>query len=211
MKKQIPKGLYAITAENFSNGKDNIVVVKEMLDSGIKILQYRDKYKSKFEKFKQCEIIRKLTLDNDCFFIVNDDIDIALAVQSDGVHIGQDDIPLKKVRELTGENITIGLSTHSPEQALLAVEQGADYIGVGPIYKTFTKENVIDPVGLNYLDFCVRNIAIPKIAIGGIKLSNLLEVYRHSPENICMVTEITSSSNIGLTIKKAQEIMHDYC
>lgn len=211
MKKQMPKGLYAITAENFSNGKDNIVVVKEMLDSGIKILQYRDKYKSKLEKFKQCEIIRKLTLDYDCFFVVNDDIDIALTIQSDGIHIGQDDLPLKKVRKLTRENIAIGLSTHSPEQALFAVEQGADYIGVGPIYKTFTKENIVDPVGLNYLDWCVSNIAIPKAAIGGIKLSNLVEVYRHSPENICMVTEITSSSSIGLTIKKAKEIMHDYC
>ena len=211
MKKQIPKGLYAITAENFSNGKDNIIVVKEILDAGIKILQYRDKYKSKFEKFKQCEIIRKLTLDYGCFFIVNDDVDIALAVQSDGIHIGQDDLPLKKIRELTGEDIVIGLSTHSPEQALHAVKQGANYIGVGPIYKTFTKKNVVDPVGLNYLDFCVKNIAIPKVAIGGIKLSNLLEVYLRSPENICMVTEITSSSNIGLTIKKAQEIIHDYC
>jgi thiamine-phosphate pyrophosphorylase len=149
-------------------------------------------------------------LDYDCFFIINDDIDIALIVQSNGIHIGQDDLPIIKVREIIGNDVTIGLSTHSPQQALLAVEQGADYIGVGPIYKTFTKDNVVTPVGLNYLDFCATNIKIPKVAIGGIKLGNLLEVCKYSPENICMVTEITSSSSIDLTIKKAREVMNDY-
>jgi thiamine-phosphate pyrophosphorylase len=203
MKKQIPKGLYAITAENFSNGSDNITVVKQMLDAGIKILQYRDKHKTKLEKFKQCEIIRKLTLDYGCFFIVNDDIDVALSVCSDGVHIGQDDLPLIKTRELVGNDVTIGVSTSLPKQALLAQEQGADYIGAGPIYKTLTKDNAA-PVGLDYLDFCARNITIPKVAIGGIKISNLHEVYRYKPDNVCMITEITSSENICATIKDIQ-------
>jgi thiamine-phosphate pyrophosphorylase len=211
MKKQMPKGLYAITAENFSNGKDNIAVVKEMLDAGIKILQYRDKYKTKLEKFRQCEIIRKLTLNYSVFFVINDDIDIVLSVESDGLHLGQDDLPVIKARDIVGCNVNIGVSTHSPKQALLAAEQGADYIGVGPIYKTFTKSNVVDPVGLDYLDFCVKNIKIPKVAIGGIKLSNLAEVCVYKPCNICMVTEITASENIGLAIKKAKEVLNDYC
>jgi thiamine-phosphate pyrophosphorylase len=204
MKKQIPKGLYAITAENFSNGKDNITVVKQMLDADIKILQYRDKYKTKLEKFKQCEIIRKLTLDYGCFFIVNDDIDIALAVCSDGIHIGQDDLPLIKARELAGNNMIIGVSTNLPKQALLAQEQGADYIGAGPIYKTFTKDDAACPVGLDYLDFCAKNITIPKVAIGGIKISNLREVCKYKPDNVCMITEITLSENIYATIKDIQ-------
>jgi thiamine-phosphate pyrophosphorylase len=209
MKKQMPKGLYTITAENFSNGKDNISVAKEMLDAGVKILQYRDKYKSKLEKLRQCEIIRKLTLEYECFFIINDDIDIALTLKSDGIHLGQDDLPIAKAREITGHSITtIGLSSHSPKQALLAVEQGADYIGVGPIYKTSTKDSTTDPVGLEYLDFCMKNITVPKVAIGGIKLSNLPEICKYKPDNICMVTEITSSKNIRLTIKKAQEAIN---
>jgi thiamine-phosphate pyrophosphorylase len=206
MKNQMPKGLYAITAENFSSGKDNISVVKEMLDAGIKILQYRDKYKTKLEKFKQCEVIRKLTLDYNVFFIVNDDIDIALSLQSEGIHLGQDDLPLVKAREIAGPNITIGISTHLPKQALFAAEHGADYIGVGPIYKTFTKDNV-NPTGLEYLDFCVKNIKIPKIAIGGIKFSNLIEVCRYNPENVCMITEITASENIGFAVKRAKELL----
>jgi thiamine-phosphate pyrophosphorylase len=209
MKKQMPKGLYAITAENFSNGKDNISVVKEMLDAGIKILQYRDKYKTKLEKFKQCEVIRKLTLDYNVFFIVNDDIDIALSLQSEGIHLGQDDLPLAKARKIAGPDITIGISTHLPKQALLAAEYGADYIGIGPIYKTFTKDNAVNPVGLEYLDFCVKNIKIPKVAIGGIKFSNLLEICRYNIENVCMITEITASENIGFTVKKAKEAIND--
>ncbi|MDR1511265.1 MAG: thiamine phosphate synthase [Endomicrobium sp.] len=207
MKKQIPKGLYLITAENFSNSKDNVIVVKEMLDAGIKILQYRDKYKSKLEKFKQCEIIRKLTLDYECLFIINDDIDIALTLKSDGIHLGQNDLPITKAREIVGHNIIIGISTHSPEQAKFAVEHGADYIGVGPIYKTFTKENVVDPVGLEYLRFCMKNIKVPKMAIGGIKFSNLSKVCKYKPDNICMVTEITSAQDIKFAIKKAQEVI----
>ncbi|MDR2666228.1 MAG: thiamine phosphate synthase [Endomicrobium sp.] len=209
MKKQLPKGLYAITAENFSNGKDNITIVKEILDAGIKILQYRDKHKSKLEKLKQCETIRKLTLNYECLFIINDDIDIALAIQSDGIHLGQEDLPISKVREIVRHNIIVGVSTHSPKQARSAVEYGADYIGVGPIYKTFTKENIVDPVGLEYLSFCIKNIVVPKVAIGGIKLSNLSEVCRHKPENICMVTEITSAQDIKLIIKKAQEVIEN--
>jgi thiamine-phosphate pyrophosphorylase len=206
----MPRGLYAITAENFSNGKDNIYIVKEMLDAGIKILQYRDKYKTKLEKFEQCEIIRRLTLDYNVFFIINDDIDIALSLQSEGIHLGQNDLPLVKAREIVGPDMAIGISTHLPKQALLAAEHGADYIGVGPIYKTFTKDNVVDPVGFGYLDFCVKNIEIPKVAIGCIKLSNLLEICRYNPENICMVTEITASENIGFTVKKAKEAINDY-
>ncbi|MDR3071366.1 MAG: thiamine phosphate synthase [Endomicrobium sp.] len=208
MKKQLPKGLYAITAENFSNGRDNITVAKEVLDAGVKVLQYRDKYKTKLEKLKQCEQIRKLTLEYNAFFIVNDDIDIALAVTSDGVHLGQDDLPISTARIIVSDKMSIGISTHSPAQALAAQEHGADYIGVGPIFKTFTKDNICDFVGLDYLDFCVKNIKIHKVAIGGIKLSNIKQICRFKPEGICMVTEITSSSYIKETINHALEVMH---
>lgn len=210
MKIEIPKGLYIITAENFSNGKSNIETVKELLDTGIKILQYREKKKTKLEKLKQCEIIRQLTLNYNCFFIINDDIDIALSVNSDGLHLGQDDLPLLKARAIVGQNMIIGVSTHNPEQANKAVANGADYIGVGPIFQTFTKENVINAVSLKYLEYCVMHIKIPKVAIGGIKLYNLSEVAKYKPENICMVTEIVGAKNISKTINKAKKIINDY-
>ncbi|MDR3195477.1 MAG: thiamine phosphate synthase [Endomicrobium sp.] len=209
MKKQTPKGLYAITAENFSNGRDNITVVKEMLDAGVKTLQYRDKYKTKLEKFNQCETIRKLTSDYNVFFVVNDDIDIALAVESDGLHLGQDDLPILKARSIVGDNMAIGVSTHSPAQALAAQEQGVDYIGVGPIFKTFTKDNVCTPVGIEYLKYCVKNIKVHKVAIGGIKLSNIGQICKFRPDSICMVTEITASPNIKNTVRQALEGIND--
>jgi thiamine-phosphate pyrophosphorylase len=209
MKKQMPKGLYAITAENFSNGQDNITVVKEMLDAGVKTLQYRDKYKTKLEKFKQCEIIRNLTLGYNVFFVVNDDIDIALAIESDGLHLGQDDLPISCARKIVGDNMVIGISTHSPIQALAAQEQGADYIGVGPIFKTFTKDNVCEPVGLEYLKYCIKIIKVHKVAIGGIKLSNIGQIYKFRPDSICMVTEITSSLSIKNAVNKALEVIND--
>jgi thiamine-phosphate pyrophosphorylase len=103
----------------------------------------------------------------------------------------------------------IGVSTHSPEQALEAQEEGADYIGVGPIFKTFTKDNVCAPVGLEYLKYCLNNIKVHKVAIGGIKLSNLNEICKFHPESICMVTEITSSPNIKDTVRQALEAIND--
>ncbi|MDR2811821.1 MAG: thiamine phosphate synthase [Endomicrobium sp.] len=209
MKKQIPKGLYAITAENFSNGRDNITVVKEMLDAGVKILQYRDKYKTKSEKFKQCEIIRKLTLDYNVFFAVNDDIDIALAVESDGLHLGQNDMPISCARKIVSNNMVIGISTHSPSQSLTAQDQGADYIGVGPIFKTFTKDNVCAPVGFEYLKYCIKTIKVHKVAIGGIKLSNIGQICKFHPDSICMVSEITTSPNIKDTVRQALEVIND--
>ncbi|MDR2436825.1 MAG: thiamine phosphate synthase [Endomicrobium sp.] len=205
----MPKGLYAITAENFSNGCDNITIVKEMLDAGIKTLQYRDKYKTKLEKFKQCETIRKLTLDYNVFFVVNNDVDIALAVESDGLHLGQDDLPIYNARKIVGGNMLIGVSTHSPAQALEAQKQGADYIGVGPIFKTFTKDNVCAPVGLEYLKYCIGNIKVHKVAIGGIKLSNINQICKFHPESICMVTEITASQNIKDTVRQALGVIND--
>jgi thiamine-phosphate pyrophosphorylase len=209
MKKQMPKGLYAITAENFSNGRDNITIVNEMLDAGIKTLQYRDKYKTKLEKFKQCEIIRKLTLEYNVFFVVNDDVDIALAVESDGLHLGQDDLPISNARKIVGDNMFIGVSTHSPTQALEAQKQGADYIGVGPIFKTLTKDNVCAPVGFEYLKYCINNIKVHKVAIGGIKLSNIKQICKFHPESICMVTEITASQNIKDIVRQALEVIND--
>ena len=207
MKKAVPRGLYAITAENMSRGRSNIEVVGALIEGGVKIIQYRDKEKSKLEKFRQCEIIRQLTEYAGVCLIINDDIDIALAVDADGVHLGQDDLPIENARKIVGSKI-IGISTHSPAQAEKAVSDGADYIGVGPIYKTATKIHAA-PVGFEYLKYCVENIKIPKVAIGGIKLSNLADIAAFKPENICMVSELTEAQDIVRTIQAAKEIIDD--
>jgi thiamine-phosphate pyrophosphorylase len=130
------------------------------------------------EKYRECLAIRELTSRAGALFIVNDDPALAIAVKADGVHIGQDDMPIEAARSVLGAGMIIGVSTHSPEQALDAVRRGADYIGVGPLFVTSTKTDVCAPVGLEYLEFAVKNIGIPFVAIGGIKRHNLPEVVK---------------------------------
>ena len=149
--------LYCLTAEKFSRGRSNIEVVREMLEADVKLVQYREKEKKAGVKLSECRVIREMTRQAGAAFIVNDDIDIAILVEADGVHVGQEDLPVECVRELVGPDMAIGLSTHSPEQAVDAIRRGADYIGVGPIFRTYTKDDVVDPVGLEYLDYVVAN------------------------------------------------------
>lgn len=199
--------IYCITAEEYSNGRDNIEVVRQMLSSGIKVIQYREKEKSMLEKYRQCLKIRDMTAASGATFIVNDHIDIGLAVEADGVHLGQDDIPVEKAREITGGKMIIGLSTHSPQQAQDAVTRGADYIGVGPLFKTFTKKDVCEPVGLEYLDYVVENISIPFVAIGGVKLGNIGMVKERGAKCISLVTEIVGAENIPEMIENIRRVL----
>ncbi|RCX20125.1 thiamine-phosphate diphosphorylase [Anaerobacterium chartisolvens] len=206
-RQKLGAGLYCLTAEEFSKGRSNIQVVQEMINAGVKIIQYREKEKKLADKFSQCVKLRELTRREGVTFIINDNIDMAMMVGADGVHIGQDDLPIEKVRELVGQEMIIGLSTHSPAQAQDAVARGADYIGVGPIYKTFTKKDVCDPVGLEYLQYAVDNIDIPFVAIGGIKESNMHEVVSRGAKCIAMVTEIVGAENIEQKIRSINNKM----
>jgi thiamine-phosphate pyrophosphorylase len=158
------------------------------------------------EKYLECIEIRELTKKYNSTFIVNDHVGLALSCNADGVHIGQDDLPLKEVRKIMGEGRIIGISTHNPSQAVEAEKSGADYIGVGPIFKTSTKVDVCEPVGLTYLDFVVRNIKIPFVAIGGIKEKNLLSVVERGARCAALVTEITEAENIGEKILNLRKI-----
>ncbi|ABO48626.1 thiamine-phosphate pyrophosphorylase [Desulforamulus reducens MI-1] len=189
-------GLYGITAEEYSLGRSNYAVIKAMINAGIKVIQYREKEKKLREKYQECLDIRKLTQQAGVTFIVNDHIDLALMVGADGVHIGQDDLPPEKVRQLVGEKMIIGLSTHSPLQAQAALAAGVDYIGVGPIFATRTKKDVCQPVGLEYLEYVVKNIPLPFVAIGGIKEHNLSEVSKRGAQCAALVTEIVGAKDI---------------
>jgi thiamine-phosphate pyrophosphorylase len=211
MKKQsnkplFPLGIYGITAEKFSLGRSNLEVVQEMIKGGIGIIQYREKrpHKSSREMLEECRVIRRMTREAGVLFIVNDYVDIAQLVDADGVHVGQDDFPVAEVRRLIGPDKLIGLSTHNPEQAAAAVIAGADYIGVGPIFSTRTKDDVCAPVGLGYLDQVVRTCSLPFVAIGGIKEHNLKQVLDHGARTVCLVTEIVGAGEIAATARRLQ-------
>ncbi len=199
-----PSGIYGITAEKFSAGRSNADVVRQMIAGGVRIIQYREKrpHKSARAMLDECILIRKLTREAGVLFIVNDYPDIARLVDADGVHVGQDDYPVAEVRRLIGPDKLIGLSTHGPEQAAAAVAAGADYIGVGPIFSTQTKDDVCAAVGLDYLDHVVKTCPLPFVAIGGIKEHNLGEVLAHGARTVCLVTEIVGAADIAATVRR---------
>ncbi len=207
-KKQLPEGIYGVLGEKFSLGRSNVEVAAMMVDAGIDILQYREKVQDKScrQMLEECEQIRKITADARVPFIVNDHLGIAMMVGADGIHQGQDDLPVKKIRKIV-PRMMIGCSTHSPDQAKKALADGADYIGVGPVFTTRTKQDVCDAVGLGYLEYVAKTHDIPFVAIGGIKRHNLGEVLARGARTVCLVTEIISARNIADRITEIRKIM----
>jgi thiamine-phosphate pyrophosphorylase len=206
-----PAGIYGITAEQFSRGRTNEQVVEAMIQGGVSIVQYREKrpLKSHRQMLAECRRIRSLTRAAGVLFIVNDYVDIAMLADADGVHVGQDDLPVLDVRRLIGPDKLIGLSTHAPEQIRRAEAEGADYIGVGPIFSTQTKEDVCEPVGFEYLAYAAANTSLPIAAIGGIKTHNIAEVARHGAKTICLVTEIVGAQDIARTVQSLRRLIKD--
>ncbi|GHU91573.1 thiamine-phosphate synthase [Deltaproteobacteria bacterium] len=200
--------LYAITDARLCRGRPLADVARALLDAGVRILQYREKKLKAGQMLEECRLLRRMTLEAGACFIVNDHIDIALLVEADGVHIGQEDLPVPEARRLMGQQAIIGLSTHTPEQAVAAVAAGADYIGVGPIFATQTKEDVVAPVGCVYLDWAARNRALPFVAIGGIKEHNIGEVVRHGAYCCALVSELVGALDIAAKVAAVRRAMH---
>ncbi|WP_300370397.1 thiamine phosphate synthase [Brachyspira sp.] len=211
--KYFKDSIYCVTAEDFSKGRNNIEVVKSMLEAGIKIVQYREKdnpNKYMREKYEECLKIRELTKDYDALFIIDDYADLAMAVDADGVHIGQKDIPIEAVRKIVGYDKIIGLSTTNEKEALESINTSADYIGIGPIFSTNTKPDANESTGIDYLDYVANNLDVPFVCIGGIKLNNMDLLIEHKAMSLCMLTEIVSSEDIKakceLLIKKMKRL-----
>lgn len=194
--------IYGTTADGYSLGRGNVETVRLMVAAGIKVIQYREKDKPTQQMYEECLAIRELTSNSGVMFIVNDHVDLAQVVGADGVHIGQDDLPPEAVRELVGDKMVIGLSTHSPAQAQAAMHLAGiiDYIGVGPIFVTKTKKDVCEPVGLAYLEYVVNNISLPFVAIGGIKEHNIELVRARGARIISLVTEIVAAPDIAAKV-----------
>ena len=207
----LPQGIYGILAEKFSRGRDNVTVARLMIEGGIDVIQYREKRHEKTmqEMYAECLAIRKITREAGIPFIVNDFADLALIVKADGVHVGQDDLPVTALRDLVGDQMMIGCSTNCPAHAEKAIKDGADYIGVGPVFATQTKEDVSDVVGLSYLNHVATRYTIPFAAIGGIKKNNLADVLGQGARCVCLVTEIVGASDIPETIRAIKKIYND--
>ncbi|OGW30223.1 MAG: thiamine-phosphate diphosphorylase [Nitrospirae bacterium GWC2_42_7] len=163
-------------------------MVKAVLDAGIKFIQLREKEGSRRQMYEDAIRLRELTRSFNAALIINDYADIALAVDADGVHLGQDDLPLKEARKIMGKKI-IGISTHNLEQAKVAENGGADYIGFGPVFHTTTKD-AGTPRGVYDLRIIKENVNIPVIAIGGITLHNIKSVIDAGADAAAVATAV---------------------
>ena len=165
-------------------------VVGIVLRAGVKCIQYRDKVLSRREIYENAVILRKLTGAYDAVLIINDHADIASAVNADGVHLGQEDLPLKEARSIMRNRI-IGISTHTLEQAKEAELEGADYIGFGPVFHTTTKD-AGPPRGVAELKRITETVGVPVMAIGGINLQNIASVMNAGADAVAVATAICS-------------------
>ena len=201
--------IYAITDAGLSLGRPLEEVVSALLGAGVRIVQYREKKLKAGAMLEECRLLRRLTSEAGACFIVNDHIDIAMLVGADGVHVGQEDLPVPEVRRLVGPDMIVGLSTHMPEHAREARGLGADYIGVGPIFATKTKEDVVAPVGYEYLDWVARHADVPFVAIGGIKQHNIAEVARHGARCCSLVSELVGAPDIRARVEAVRNAMRE--
>jgi len=181
-------GLCFITDQKVS-GLSYEDMTHKVLLKGVRWIQFREKERSRHDIYGEAIRLRRLTKNYDAVLIVNDFPDIAICAGADGVHLGQDDLPLKEARKIMGRNRIIGISTHSLEQATVAEEDGADYIGFGPIFPTLTKD-AGRPKGIEMLHEVKKKVNIPVVAIGGINLVNVKSVLHTGVDAIAVASAI---------------------
>lgn len=189
------RGLHVIVDGEHTLGRGHADVASAALRGGACVIQLRDKRLTVRELYPIALELREITREYGAVFIVNDSVELALAVDADGVHLGQEDMPADVARRLMGPDRIIGVSTHSVDEAMAAERDGADYIGFGPMYVTATKDAgaAKGPEGLKLVRGCVR---IPVVAIGGIKASNAKQVIEAGADGIAVITAVTAAADI---------------
>ncbi|HXX80366.1 MAG TPA: thiamine phosphate synthase [Thermodesulfovibrionales bacterium] len=176
------------------------------LETGVGWIQYREKEKTRREIYHEAKRLRRLTAEYGATLVVNDHVDIALAVEADGVHLGQDDLPLKEARRILGDRI-IGISTHSLTQAADAEHDGADYVGFGPVFFTTTKD-AGEAKGLEMVSVIRRAVRIPVVAIGGISAENLSLVMEAGADAVAVASAVLKG-DISENVRSFMRILRD--
>jgi thiamine-phosphate pyrophosphorylase len=197
-------GLCFITGRKSSNLPYGDMVFRA-LNAGVRWVQYRDKDRTAREIYEEAVRLRSITRKFRAVLIVNDHPDIAFATGADGVHLGQDDLPLAEARKLMGKDAIIGISTHTIEHAIIARRGGADYIGFGPVFQTTTKDAGA-PQGTGMLREVKKGVDIPVVAIGGINIGNIREVIEAGADAIAVASAILTG-DIGKNMKAFMEIL----
>jgi thiamine-phosphate pyrophosphorylase len=197
------KGYYFITDSELSlagNEKD----VRCAVSCGVEVVQYRNKNAETRLMYEEAMRLREICRDS--IFLINDRVDIALATDADGVHLGQSDMPCLAARKLLGQERIIGVTVHNLAEALQAESIGADYLGVSPIFQTTTKPDAGKPAGIRLIEEIRARVKIPLIAIGGINHFNASEVVRAGADGLCAISCVIAKENVREEITKFQEI-----
>lgn len=201
MKPVIDYSIYLVTDEACLHGRPLLECVEEALAAGVTLVQYRAKAADGGVLYAEACKLKELCDKYGVPLIINDRLDIALAVGAAGVHLGQDDLPCAVARKLLGEDFIIGVSAHNPAEAVKAVSEGADYLGCGAVFGTATKHDVAK-LGLENLRAIRKAVAVPMVGIGGITADNYAEVLATGADGAAIVSGILAQDDIGAVVKK---------
>ncbi len=202
----IDYSLYLVTDAALSNGRSTREVVEAAIRGGVTVVQYREKSASTRRMIEEALELRALCRRRSVPFIVNDRVDVALAANADGVHVGQEDMPAAIARRLVGPGRLVGVSVETIDQARQAQADGADYIGASPIFSTPTKPDAAPPMGIEGLRELARLCQIPVIAIGGINRTNAAEVLQAGAAGIAVVSAIVSAGDVEHAARELKRI-----
>jgi thiamine-phosphate diphosphorylase len=193
--------LYVVTDRAWTGNKTLYEQIKEALENGVTCVQLREKNLDEASFIEEAKKISVLCRQYNTPFIVNDNVNVAIASNADGIHIGQEDMGLKDVRKIVGENMIIGISAHTVEEAKFAQENGADYIGIGAVFETSTK-NDVDVIPYEKVKSICDAVDIPKVAIGGINAENILKLKGSGIDGVAVVSAIFGAKDIGKATKE---------
>lgn len=195
--------LYPVISSEFTGGRDVLDILRAVLDGGARMVQLREKNRCKKELYRLALEYRRLTAASQALLIINDHLDVALASGADGVHLGQDDLPLEAALAVPGADVLLlGRSTHSLAQALEAAAAGAAYVNLGPLYPTQTKQLTMDCLGDAIVGQAAGRLPIPFTVMGGIKERHLPKLLSLGARKIAMVTEVTMAPDVAAQVRK---------
>lgn len=198
--------LYIITDEELSKGRSHFEIARAAIAGSADVIQLRDKKTESLKLYQSALEIRALTRGTGIPFIMNDRLDIALAADTDGLHVGQDDLPAKIARKLLGPHKILGVSVSSEEEAVQAEKEGADYLGVGPIFEARgTKADAGEPRGLQLIKSIHKKCRLPIVAIGGINQSNVKRVIDAGAQCVAIISAVVSASDIAEATRQLKD------
>lgn len=209
MKAQPDYSIYLVTDDGCLQGRALIDCVREALEGGVTLVQYRAKTASSAEMYAEALQLKALCDSFNVPLIINDRLDIAMAVGAAGVHLGQDDLPCAAARKILGEDYIIGVSAHNPAEAAEALERGADYLGCGAVFGTATKADV-KKLGTEGLTAICREKGLPVVGIGGVTADNYREVRVAGADGAAIVSGILAQPDIRTTVRAIAKVSQEF-